>query len=417
MKENSLLKLRTLGQSIWIDYIRRQMMTSGELKRLIEEDGLLGVTSNPSIFDKAIAGSHDYDDAIRALALEGRSREEIYRTLTVEDIQQAADLFRQGYEQLDGRDGLVCLEVSPRLAHETAGTVSEARQLWAALDRPNVMIKVPATAEGLPAIRQLTSEGINVNVTLLFGLRRYQEVAEAYIAGLEARAARGESLHRIASVASFFLSRIDVLLDPILEKVEKEGGSKAQIAQSLHGQIAIASAKSAYQIYKRIFSDERFQKLAARGACPQRLLWASTGTKNPAYSDVKYVEPLIGSETVNTMPLETINAYRDHGEPALRLEDDAEEARNAISRLSELGIDLDRLTQQLEDEGVQKFIDPFDSLLATIETKRASALAEPVDRQSLSSGPHEGAFQKGIARLDAKNFCPNQESSLFYSSR
>jgi transaldolase / glucose-6-phosphate isomerase len=405
MKENPLLKLRAFGQSIWIDYIRRQMISSGELKRLIEEDGLLGVTSNPAIFDKAIAGSHDYDDAIRALALEGKSREEIYRTLTVEDIRQAADLFRQAYERLDGSDGLVSLEVSPRLAHDTEATVAEARQLWAALNRPNVMIKVPATVEGLPAIRQLISEGINVNVTLLFGLRRYQEVAEAYRTGLETRAARGEPLHRIASVASFFLSRIDVLVDPILEKREMEGGFKAEIAQALRGQIAIASAKSAYQIYRKIFSGEGFQKLVARGARPQRLLWASTGTKNPAYSDVTYVEPLIGPETVNTMPLETIHAYRDHGEPALRLEENAEEAPKAFSRLSGLGIDSDSVTQQLEDEGVQKFIVPFDSLLATIEAKRGSALGEPVDRQSLSLGSYEGAIRKGITRLEAKNFC------------
>jgi transaldolase len=275
---------------------------------------------------------------------------------------------------------LACLEVSPRLAHDTAGTVAEARQLWAALDRPNVMIKVPATVEGLPAIRQLISEGINVNVTLLFGLGRYQEVAEAYLAGLEARAARGEPLHRIASVASFFLSRIDVLVDPILEKKEKAGGVKAQIARALRGQLAVASAKSAYQIYKRIFNAGRFQKLITHGGRPQRLLWASTGTKNPAYSDVKYVEPLIGSGTVNTMPLETIHAYRDHGEPALRLEETVKEARNAFSLLSELGIDIDGVTQQLEDEGVQKFIDPFDSLLAAIEAKRGSALGEPTSR-------------------------------------
>lgn len=404
MKENPLLKLHNFGQSIWMDYIRRQLITSGELKRLIEEDGLVGVTSNPSIFDKAIAGSHDYDHDIRAMALQGKGREEIYQTLTVEDVQRAADLFRPRYDQLDGRDGFVSLEVSPRLAHDTAGTVAEARELWAALNRPNVMIKVPATAEGLPAIHQLTSEGINVNVTLLFGIPRYRQVAEAYIAGLEERAAKGEPLGRVASVASFFLSRIDVLIDPLLERVMSRGGPKAQIAQALHGQVAIASAKIAYQIYQEVFSSERVQKLALRGAHPQRLLWASTSTKNPAYSDVKYVEPLIGPETVNTMPLETINAYRDHGQPASRLGEGIEEARKIFKDLSELEIDIDKVTQQLEDEGVQKFIVPFDSLMAILEVKRAAALAEPVDRQILNLGSYEASIQDRMTRLEKEGF-------------
>jgi transaldolase len=382
MKENPLLKLSTFGQSIWLDYIRRQMIDSGELKKLIEDDGLKGVTSNPAIFQKAIAGSTDYDEAIRSLALAGKSIEEIYQVLTVEDVQQAADLFRPVYDRKEGRDGFISLEVNPHLAQDTEGTVKEARHLWQALGRPNVLIKVPATKEGLPAVRELISEGINVNVTLLFGLPRYREVAEAYIAGLEARAAQDRPLNPVASVASFFLSRIDVLLDPRLEKLAAAGGPQAQGARDLIGEAAIASAKVAYTIYREIFGGERFKKLAARGARPQRLLWASTSTKNPAYPDVKYVEPLIGVDTVNTLPPETLNAYRDHGDPADRLTEEVDRAAGCLRRLAELGIDLDQATQHLEDEGVEKFNQPFDSLMATLAEKRREVLAGRVDRGS-----------------------------------
>jgi transaldolase len=380
MKENPLRKLSTFGQSIWLDYIRRQMVDSGELKKLIDDDGLKGVTSNPAIFQKAIAGSTDYDEAIRSLALAGKGVEEIYQVLTVEDVQQAADLFRPVYDREQGRDGFISLEVDPHLAQDTEGTVKEARHLWQVLGRPNVLIKVPATKEGLPAVRQLISEGINVNVTLLFGLPRYREVAEAYLAGLEARAAQGQPLNPVASVASFFLSRIDVLLDPRLEKLAAAGGPQAQEARDLIGEAAIASAKVAYTIYQEIFGGQRFQKLAAQGARPQRLLWASTSTKNPAYPDVKYVEPLIGPETVNTLPPETLNAYRDHGDPAVRLGEGVERAAGCLRRLAELGIDLDQATQQLEDEGVEKFNQPFDSLMATLAEKRREVLAGPGDR-------------------------------------
>jgi len=374
MKENPLLKLRDFGQSIWMDFIQRRMIASGELKQLINEDGLGGVTSNPSIFEKAIAGSRDYDAAIRVLALEGKSVDQIYTALTVEDIQHAADLFRPVYDRLDGADGLVSLEVSPGLAHDTARTLVEARQLWAAVARPNVMIKVPGTLEGLPAIRQLLGEGINVNVTLLFGLPRYRQVAEAYLAGLESRAARGLPLKSVASVASFFLSRIDVLLDPRLEHLMATDPAKAELAQYFHGQVAILSAKAAYRIYQDIFASERFGKLQARGARTQRLLWASTSTKNPAYSDLKYVEALIGPETVDTLPLETLAAYRDHGQPASRLSQDAAES---LARLSETGIDLDAVTQQLEDEGVHKFAQSFDTLMNTLKEKQSQTLRSP----------------------------------------
>jgi transaldolase/glucose-6-phosphate isomerase len=403
MKDNPLRKLESFGQSMWLDFLRRGML-SGELQQLIEEDGLSGMTSNPAIFEKAIAGSHDYDEAIGTLALEGKSVEEMYQTLTVEDVQRAADLFRPTYEEREGRDGFVSLEVNPHLAHDTDGTIAEARRLWAALDRPDVFIKVPATLEGLPAIQQLISEGINVNVTLLFGLPRYRKVAEAYIAGLEDRAAQGKPLDRVASVASFFLSRIDVLVDPMLEKLMRAGGLQAKLAEGLHGLVAIASAKVAYQMYKEIFGSERFHKLAARGARPQRLLWASTSTKNPAYSDVKYVEALIGPDTVNTVPLETLNAYRDHGDPAPRLEEDVAEVREVLDLLPQVGIDIAQVTQQLEDEGVEKFNKPFDQLMVTLEEERDAALKEPVDRQALDLGDLQKPVKARIGRLEQDQF-------------
>ncbi len=366
MKDNPLQQLGTLGQSIWLDYIRRDLIANGELRHLIEDDGLRGMTSNPSIFEKAIAESHDYDEDIRAMALTGRGAEAIYETLSQRDVQNAADEFRPLYDRTDGKDGYVSLEVNPHLAHDTQGTTEEARRLWAALNRPNVFIKVPATAEGLPAIRQLISEGISVNVTLLFGLPRYRQVVEAYVAGIEARAAQGKPVKHVASVASFFLSRIDTLVDPLVEKFIEPGGKKADLAKKVRGQVAIASAKMAYQIYKEIFGSDRFEKLAALGARVQRLLWASTGTKNPNYSDVKYIEAVIGPETVNTAPLETLDAYRDHGVPKARLEQDVEEARRVLERLPELGISIDKVTQQLEDEGVEKFNKPFDKLMEAL---------------------------------------------------
>jgi transaldolase len=375
MTNNPLIKLAGCGQSVWLDYIRRQMIDSGELQALIDQDGLRGVTSNPAIFQQAIAGSADYDESIRKLAQAGKSAQEIYEGLTLEDIRRAADVFRPLFDRLQGADGFVSLEVNPHLARDTQGTIAEARRLWSKLDRPNVFIKVPATRAGLPAIRRLISEGINVNVTLLFGLPRYREVAEAYLSGLEERAARGLPL-TVASVASFFLSRIDVLLDPRLAQLAQKGGPPARRAAALEGEAAIASAKVAYTIYQQICGSERFRALAARGAGSQRLLWASTSAKNPAYSDVKYVEPLIGPETVNTMPLETLRAYRDHGRPASRLTEGREKAAAVIQGLPELGIDLNQATQQLEDEGVEKFIKPYDSLLRTLEDQRREVVGQ-----------------------------------------
>ena len=390
-----------------MDFIRRSTTESGQLSRWIEEDGISGVTSNPSIFEKAIAGSHDYDAAIRSLALAGKSVDEIYHELTVEDIQQAADLFRAIYERTHGEDGYVSIEVSPTLARDTEKTIQEARTLWKMVDRPNILVKVPGTKQGLPAIRQLLGEGINVNITLLFGLPRYQEVTEAFLGGLEdlAQQAKGQQpLAKAASVASFFLSRIDVLIDPMLEKIMTEGGKRAEIARQIHGQVAIASAKVAYQMYQEIFNGARFKKLATQGAHPQRLLWASTSTKNPAYSDVKYVEALIGPHTINTLPQETINAYRDHGQPAPRLTDNVDQAHQVLRQLAELGIDLDKCTQQLEDEGVEKFAKSYRKLVDSLTGSREKALKETLDRQEMQLNGYEEVVQKRIADLHNERF-------------
>jgi transaldolase len=283
-----------------------------------------------------------------------------------------ADLLRPVYDRTNGRDGFVSLEVSPTLAHDTEGTIDEARLLWSLVDRPNSMIKVPATREGIPAIKQLTSEGINVNITLLFGLPRYQEVVNAYLDGLEILAGNGGNLKHVASVASFFLSRIDVLLDPVLEKKKLANGPEADVASLLHGQVAIASAKVAYQLYSEVFKSDRFVKLANKGARTQKLLWASTSTKNPMYSDTKYVEPLIGLETINTVPVETLNAYRDHGQPQLSLEQDISQAYHVLNKLPLVDIDLDKATQQLEEEGVEKFVSALNRLMLALKEKQAA---------------------------------------------
>jgi transaldolase len=386
MKNNPLQQLGTLGQSIWLDYIRRDLIAGGGLRRLIEEDGLRGMTSNPAIFEKAIADSHDYDTDIQAMALEGKDSAAIYEALSQRDVQSAADTFRPLYDRTDGKDGYVSLEVNPHLAHDTDGTLAEAHRLWAALDRPNVFIKVPATAQGLPVIRQLISEGINVNVTLLFGLPRYRQVAEAYLGGLETRAAQGKPLKPVASVASFFVSRIDALVDPLLEKRIADGDQAAGLSKKARGQVAIASAKLAYQMYKEIFGGDRFRKLAAQGGRVQRLLWASTSTKNPEYTDVKYIEALIGPDTVNTAPLETLDAYRDHGAPKARLEKDLEQVRRVLEGLPELGIRIDDVTLQLEDEGVAKFNAPFDKLMETLAQRSARSADVKLVRPDRDAG-------------------------------
>lgn len=367
MKTNPLKQLEALGQSIWLDYIKRDLFTSGKLKKLITEDSLRGMTSNPSIFEKAIDESHDYDQDIKKMTEEGKNVNEIYEALTQKDVQDGADEFRNLYDQTDGQDGFVSLEVNPLLSHDTNGTIEEARRLWKTLNRPNVLIKVPATKEGLPAIKQLISEGINVNVTLLFGLQRYREVAEAYIAGMETRLAQKKSVTHIASVASFFLSRIDVLIDPLLEKQVEKHSEISDYAKQLQGQMAIASATMAYQIFNELFNSNRFKKLAEKGARVQRLLWASTSTKNPKYSDIKYVEALIAPLTVNTLPLDTIDAYRDHGNPKVRIGLDIQKTNWFFEKLSELGINIDHVTKQLEDEGVDKFTKSYNQLIETLK--------------------------------------------------
>lgn len=360
MAANPLLRLHEFGQSVWLDYIQRDLIENGGLERLIREGGLAGVTSNPAIFEKAIANGHEYQAPIRELARRGLTAAALYEALALEDVARAADLFRPLYEETQGGDGFVSIEVSPHLARYTGATIAEAQRLWAALGRPNVMIKVPATRESLPAIRTLIAAGVNVNVTLLFSVARYREVADAWMAGLEDRARSGAPLGRVASVASFFLSRIDTLVDKRLDKL---GSGEAQ---ALRGQAAVASARLAYQAYQRIMAEARWQALARRGARAQRLLWASTGTKDPAYSDSMYVEPLIGRETVNTLTPETLAAYRDHGDPAARLEDGIEAARSLPLALRTLGIDLDEVARQLEEEGIRKFVEPYDKLLATL---------------------------------------------------
>jgi transaldolase/glucose-6-phosphate isomerase len=366
---NPLKDLLKFGQSVWLDYIRRELITSGELKRLIEEDGLRGMTSNPAIFEKAIVGSTDYGDILSTLRerhdLDAKARFEI---IAIRDIQDAAGLLRPVYEESRGRDGYVSLEVSPYLARDTQGTLEEARRLWKAVDRPNIMIKVPGTREGIPAFEQLISEGININVTLLFSQEVYQEVAEAYIRGLEEFATSGGDVARIASVASFFISRIDTSVDSeISSRLKTANSQPAQQLKGLLGKVAIANGKLAYQRYLNIFSGPRWEKLRAKGAQTQRVLWASTSTKNPAYPDILYVQEMIGPDTVNTIPPATFDAYRDHGQPRETLTEDLDGAKRVMNDLATVGISIEKVTDQLTDEGVRLFEEAFDKLLAAVE--------------------------------------------------
>ena len=368
--ENPLKELLRFGQSVWFDYIRRDLITTGQLARLIEDDGLRGMTSNPTIFEKAIAGSPDYTKPLAELAKRGDlDSKGIYEHLAIRDIQDAADALRGVYDQSKRRDGYVSLEVSPYLAHKTEETIEEARRLWKAVGRENVMIKVPGTPEGIPAIRELIGTGININVTLLFAQDVYQTVADAYIAGLEDFAGRGGDLSRIGSVASFFVSRIDALIDGKIAETLKNPPATADqgLLHSLQGKVAIANAKLTYQLYKKIFSGPRWQKLADRGAQTQRVLWASTGTKNPAYSDILYVEELIGPDTVDTVPPATFDAFRDHGKPRASLEEDLDEAHKTMLDLGRSGISMKAVTDQLTEDGVKLFAEAFGKLLDAVE--------------------------------------------------
>jgi transaldolase/glucose-6-phosphate isomerase len=382
---NALTRILDYGQSIWYDYIRRGLITSGELQAFIEHDGLRGVTSNPAIFEKAIAGSADYDDALKALERQrDLDAKGLYEALAMRDIQDAAGVMSRVYEQTDKRDGYVSLEVSPYLAHDTQGTLEEARRLWKAVGRDNVLIKVPATPEGIPAIKQLISEGINVNVTLLFNMAVYEAVAEAYLSGLEALVARGGDPRGVASVASFFISRIDTAIDAIASARLKtvSGAGERALLRSIVGKVAIANAKLTYHRYKELYRGARWQALAGKGAQTQRLLWASTGTKNPNYRDVMYVEELIGADTVNTVPAATFDAFRDHGRPRASLEENLEEAHDTLDTLERVGISMKEVTDKLLDEGVQLFADAFDKLLSAVERKREALLGATLDRQT-----------------------------------
>jgi len=418
---NPLVEVEKLGQSIWYDNIRRALIDSGELAQKIgalptgvtstlgqkvSGDDLRGVTSNPTIFEKAITGSTDYNDAMRRLIAEGKSVNEIYEALVIEDIQRAADLFKPVYERTDKLDGYVSLEVSPLLARDTEGTIAEAKRLWDMLDRPNVMIKIPATPEGLPAIRESIAAGININVTMIFAIENYEEVAEAYISGLEQRSAAGQPVDHVASVASVFVSRIDTAVDNQLEFRIRRSDDESEKAtlSGLLGKAAIANAKMQYQKFKEIFSSERFAKLKAQGARVQRPLWASTGTKNPNYSDVLYVESLIGPDTVNTLPPATFTAFRDHGKVLMTIEESLEEAKQTLAKLAEVGVDLNQVCQKLQDEGVKAFADSFESLMQSITSKRASMTSGLLDRMEANLGPYEAAVQETVKRAESEQW-------------
>ena len=374
---NPLQQLTEAGQSIWLDYMHRKLMEGGELKRLIAEDGVTGVTSNPSIFEKAIGEGADYDDRIKAAMAEADlSPMELYEKVAIKDIQDAADVLKPVWDRTKGRDGYVSLEVSPYLALDTDGTIHEAERLWKAVGRENLMIKVPGTPAGVPAIAAVIGQGINVNVTLLFALEAYLAVAEAHIQGLEYLKAHGGDVSKVHGVASFFVSRIDTQVDKEIDRRVGEGDAKADELKALRGKVAIANAKVAYQKYQEMIAGERWKALEADGAAPQRLLWASTGTKDPAFSDVLYVESLIGPDTVNTMPTKTLEAFKDHGKVAPSLTDGVEDAKKVIEAQERLGLDLNGVTAALVSEGVGSFSEAFDKLLGAVASKRTQILGK-----------------------------------------
>ncbi len=403
---NPLIALRDAGQAVWLDYLHRKILEDGELKRLIDRDGLRGMTSNPSIFEKAIGEGDAYDARLKALLAE-RDAEigELYERLAIADIQDAADQFRPLYDSLSGADGYVSLEVSPYLAMDTEATVAEARRLWRAVDRPNVMIKVPGTKPGVPAIRALISEGINVNVTLLFGIDAYLAVADAHMGGLEALKAAGGDVAKVHGVASFFVSRIDGMIDKTIdERLKTAVGEVAETLRCLRGKVAIANAKIAYQRYLELIASPRWKALAAAGATPQRLLWASTGTKDPAYSDVLYVETLIGRDTINTMPPKTMDAFRDHGQVRPRLTEGLDAARAVLEGAKRLDLDLDGVTDALVVEGVAKFAEAFDALLGAVAAKRAKMLGDGLNAQSIKAAGLDENFKALLQRAAAEGW-------------
>ncbi|MFL6209171.1 MAG: bifunctional transaldolase/phosoglucose isomerase [Pyrinomonadaceae bacterium] len=399
---NPLVEIMKLGQSIWYDNIRRAMLTSGDLAKKIEEDDLRGVTSNPTIIEKAITGSTDYDEQMRALVQSGKSVMDIYEDLVIEDIGNAADILRPVYDKTDGIDGYISLEVDPRLAFKTDETIEQADRLFNRLGRKNVMIKIPASQEGMPAIEEAISRGINVNVTMIFSIENYDQVAEAFIKGLERRAAAGQNVDHIASVASFFVSRVDTAIDKDLEYMARHADSPEEKArlEGLLGKAAVANAKLAYQRFKEIFHGPRFADLLAKGAQVQRQLWASTGTKNPAYSDVLYVDQLIGPETVNTVPPATYTAIRDHGTPKLTLEEGIAECHKLFDDLKAVGIDIKAVTQKLQEDGLASFVTSFDTLVESIESKRDALLSGINERLTASLGKYSDAVSAAIKEAD-----------------
>ena len=399
---NPLVELAKTGQSVWFDQMERRLVSSGDLKRMIEEDDLRGLTSNPTIFEKAIGGSDDYEEQLRSLAAENKSRDEIYDAITIEDIGNAADVFHPVYDKCKGGDGFCSLEVSPLFANDTAATAAEAKRLFAVLNRPNVMIKIPATPEGIPAIEESIANGININITLIFSNDVYSQVMEAYLRGLERRVAQGLPINEIASVASFFVSRIDALAEKQMEAKLKEKDDPE--IRALFGKVAISNAKLAYQLFKQVFSGERWEKLRHHGANVQRPLWASTGTKNPAYSDVLYIESLIGPDTVNTVPPATYKAFKDHGRVAMTLEQNLDAAREVMRKFEEKGFSLKAITGKLTEDGVKSFDESFASLMTTIEARRDEAIRGLNGRLSLHLGSSQATVDQAAQRVEKEKF-------------
>lgn len=371
MTQSPVKALNRFGQSPWLDFIRRDLLHSGKLAAMRDRWGLRGITTNPTIFEQAVSRTDVYDEQIVRLADKGLSTTEICEHLMVDDVRDAADVFHGIYDETRGADGFVSLEVSPLLAHDADATIEEANRLWTMVDRPNLMIKIPGTKAGLQAIRRLLGAGININVTLLFSLQRYQDVTDAYLDGMEDAVASGRDIRTVSSVASFFVSRIDALADPILESLSQRTDTVGERARACVGEVAVACARSAYRTMESMLASERFRQLSIRGASPQRLLWASTSTKSAAYSDVKYIEPLIGPHTVNTMTMATLEAYDDHGKPAARIHEDSDRATEILEGLHDVGLDLDDLTQRLEDDGVRKFSKSFEALHGAIEARKS----------------------------------------------
>jgi len=376
LSSNRVKQLAEYGQSVWLDYIRRDLYTGPALSRLITEDGLIGITTNPTIFEKAISETDLYDATIHSLADQSLSTPSIFTALAIEDVRSAADLLRPAFDASGGHDGFVSIEVNPHLAHDTQGTIAEVRDLWTICARPNVMVKIPGTAEGIPAIRECLAQGININITLLFSVERYREVIHAYFTALESRVDSGLPVDGINSVASFFVSRVDSLTDKKLDAVladARRSENERLLASELKGKFGIANARLAYQLFEEHCQSPRYAKLREKGAVPQRPLWASTSTKNPAFPDLYYVEALIAPQTVDTMPLATIEAYRDHGEPQIRIYDDLPAAHRIVDSLRELGVDPRRIALELENDGVEKFEQSYDKLLAAVEHKMPTA--------------------------------------------